>query len=84
MDKKKIKEIKKGAGYTKTDQWIHDNFTKLVDKYGGKCIAVIGTKVAGVDNVSLVEAEKKAQKKHPKASSSSLRVPKPEEFICAL
>lgn len=84
MTKKITQKIKKGPDYTKADQWIHKNFTALVNKYGGKCIAVVGTEVIGIDDVSLVKAEKKALKKYPDSSPSSLRVPKPEEFICAL
>jgi hypothetical protein len=68
---------------TQANQWIVKNFSKLVDRYGGRCIAVVKNKVVaiGKDEKSV---EKAARLKHPKIIPSVLRVPKPQELVCVL
>lgn len=67
----------------KDDDWIREHFEELVDKYAGKYVAVAKQEVVGVD-VSAVKAEKKALRKYPDRMPSVLRVPRPEDFACAL
>lgn len=67
----------------KDDDWIRDHFEELVDKYAGKYVAVSNQEIAGVDE-SALKAEQKALKKYPNLIPSVLRVPHPEDFVCAL
>lgn len=83
----KIRRKKLGKKFT-ADEWLTANFEKVIDKYGtgGRYIVV-------VDNVGLVFTDKdgdprtlaiEAKKLFPKSSPLFFRVPRPEEFICAL
>jgi len=65
------------------NSWIVKNFSKLVDRYGGQCIAVVNNQVVAVGK-SENFVEKIARKKHPKIIPSVLRVPKPQELVCVL
>ena len=67
---------------TKDQQWIHDHFEELVDKYAGKYVAVANGELFVGD--SSKEAHEKAKAKHPESIPSELRVPRPEDFICAV
>ena len=65
------------------NRWIIKNFSKLVGRYGGRCIAVVRNMVVAVGkNEKLVE--KIARKKYPSAMPSVLRVPRPKELVCVL
>jgi len=62
--------------------WIRAHFEELVDKYAGKYAVVAdGELFVGYDPVQL---ETEAHKKHPGVIPSVLRVPRPEDFTCAL
>ncbi|MFQ6072345.1 MAG: DUF5678 domain-containing protein [Methanosarcinales archaeon] len=64
-------------------EWITKNFEKIVNKYAGKCIAVIGEEVVAVgDSPKIVEDE--AMKKYPNVIPSVMRVPRAEDLACLL
>lgn len=68
---------------TRENKWIIKNFSKLVDQYGGDCIAVVKNKIVAVGkNERIVEI--KARKKYPKNIPSVMRVPKNKELVCVL
>jgi len=67
---------------TKDQQWIKENFEELVEKYAGCYIAVANLELEVGD--SLRQVRDKARRKHPAINPSILRVPHPEDFICAL
>lgn len=67
---------------TKDQQWIQEHFEELVDKFAGSYIAVANQEL--VIGKSLQEIRHKAQQKHPTVNPSILRVPHPEDFVCAL
>jgi len=64
------------------DAWIREHFEELVDKYAGQYAVVAGGELrVGYDPAPLVE---EARHKHPGVIPSVLRVPRPEDFTCAL
>lgn len=68
--------------WTTDDEWIHRHFEELVDKHAGQYAVVAGGDVLiGYDPVPLVS---RARKKHPGVVPSLLRIPRPEDFTCAL
>ncbi len=67
---------------TKDEQWIHDHFEELVDKYAGKSVAVANEELFVAD--TLKEAHLKALEKYPTSRPSALRVPRPQDFVCAV
>ena len=75
---KKRKSIKK---ITNTE-WIRKHFGELVDKHAGEyAIVADGEVFIGYDPVALEET---AKKKHPKAKTTGIPIPRPEDFQCAL
>lgn len=68
---------------TQENSWIVKNFTKLVNRYGGECIAVVKNQVVAVAK-NEKKAEAIARKKYPGRLPSVLRVPKPKELVCVL
>lgn len=72
----------RSSWWSKDDEWIHQHFEELVDKHAGQYAVAAGGEVfIGYDPVPLVS---KARKKHPGAVPSVLRIPRPEDFTCAL
>jgi hypothetical protein len=70
------------AWWTKDDEWIHQHFEELVDRYPGQYAVIAdGELFVGYDPVPL---SAKARKKHPGVIPSVLRIPRPEDFTCAL
>ena len=68
--------------WTKDNEWVHQHFEELVDRYPGQYAVVAeGELFVGYDPVPL-SAE--ARKKHPGVMPSVLRIPRPEDFTCAL
>mgnify|MGYP001594740836 CR=1 FL=1 len=62
--------------------WIRRHFEELVDKYAGKYAVVAeGELFVGYDARQLDEA---ARRKHPGIIPHGLRIPRPEDFTCAL
>ena len=67
---------------TRDQQWIHDHFEELVDSYAGRYVAVANEELFVGD--SMKEARDKALKKQPHVNPSILRVPRPQDFVCAV
>ena len=74
--------IKKNAKTFDTDKWVKDNLEKLVNKFAGEFILMAdGQLYRGASPSQLRE---KAKREHPKAVIFGMRVPSPQDFICAL
>ncbi len=67
---------------TRDQQWIHEHFEELVEKFAGRYVAVANEEMLVGD--SLREVRESARQKHPAVNPSVLRVPHPEDFVCAL
>ncbi|MDI6791791.1 MAG: DUF5678 domain-containing protein [bacterium] len=68
---------------TKDQEWIHEHFAELVEKYGGKYVSVAMEELVAVGD-SAKEVDNTARKKYPRTIPSVLRVPKEEDFECIL
>lgn len=67
---------------TEDEKWVHQHFEELVDNYAGRYIAVANEELFVGDSAK--EVEEKARRKYPGTIPSVLRVPRPEDFICAV
>ncbi len=67
---------------TKDQNWIHQHFEELVDKYAGQYVAVANEEPFLGESPK--EARRNALSKYPTVNPSVLRVPRPEDFVCAL
>jgi len=65
------------------DKWITQHFEELVDKYGGKYVAVVSEQVVAVGD-SPKEVDEKARQLYPDKLPSVLLVPKEEDLTCIL
>jgi len=65
------------------DKWITRHFEELVDKYGGKYVAVVSEQVVAVGD-SPKEVDEKARQLYPDKLPSVLLVPKEEDLTCIL
>jgi hypothetical protein len=64
------------------DDWVRRHFEELVDKYAGQyAIVAEGELFVGYDARQLDE---EARRKHPGVIPTGLRIPRPEDFTCAL
>ena len=64
------------------NEWVHRHFEELVDKYPGQYAVVAeGELFVGRDARQLQQA---AKRKHPGVNPTGLRIPRPEDFNCAL
>ena len=64
------------------EEWIRRHFEELVDKYAGQYAVVAeGELFVGSDARRIDE---QARRKHPGVIPSGLRIPRPEDFTCAL
>ncbi len=64
------------------DDWVRRHFEELVDKYAGQyAIVAEGELFVGYDARQLDE---EARHKHPGVIPTGLRIPRPEDFTCAL
>jgi hypothetical protein len=66
---------------TKDQKWIHTHFSELVEKYGGRYIAVANEELVAVGE-SREEVEKISKKGYPGIIPSVLLVPKEKDFLC--
>lgn len=66
----------------KDDQWIRDNFEKLVEKHAGEFVAVAGRKISF--GKTRMEAEKKLTQKVKDILPSVMQIPHKESLTCAL
>ena len=67
----------------KDDLWIVEHFSKLVDKYSGKYVAVVNEKLVAVGETGK-EVEDRAREIEPHKIPSVLRVPREEDMACLL
>ena len=65
------------------DQWYTDHFEELVQKYGGKSIAVVEEEIVAVADTER-EAAQLAKESHPDAVPLVLSIPLEEELVCLL
>lgn len=68
---------------TKDQKWIHTHFSELVEKYGGRYIAVANEELVAIGE-SREEVERISKKRYPGILPSVLLVPKEEDFSCIL
>jgi len=68
---------------TKTQKWIVEHFEELVDRYGGKYIAVINEEIVAVGD-SPVEVDRKSIEQFPGETPSIMHVPVKEALTCIL
>lgn len=68
---------------TKDQQWIHEHFSELVERYAGKYVAIANGELSGVGETAF-EAEEQALQKYPEIIPSVLLVPHEEDFVCLL
>ena len=70
----------------KADTWLRENFEYVIDNFAGRYVVI-------VDNKGIVFTDKdgdprevvlKAKKKFPRSTPLFFRVPRPEDFLCAL
>ena len=67
----------------KMDKWYTAHFAELVEKYGGKSIAVVEGKIVAVANTEK-EVDQIARKKILGALPLVLTIPTEEELLCLL
>lgn len=65
------------------DQWYTDHFEELVQKYGGKSIAVVKEKIIAVADTEQ-EAARLAREAQPDVVPLVLAIPLEEELVCLL
>lgn len=68
---------------TKDQEWISEHFEELVNKYGGRYIAVMGQKIVAIGD-SPKEVDDTARKKEPGKIPSVMHVPREEALTCIL
>ena len=68
---------------TKSQRWIVKHFEKLVEKYGGKYIAVVDEKIVAIGD-SPKEVDRKAREQFPDETPSVIHVPTKEALTCIL
>ena len=75
--------IRQAISSNRDDQaWVRRHFEELVDKYAGQYAVVAeGELFVGHDARQLDE---EARRKHPGVIPTGLRIPRPEDFTCAL
>ena len=72
-----------GSEMTEDELWVEDHLSELVEKYAGRYVAVAQQEVAAVGD-SLKEVSAAARQRYPNVNPSILRVPREEDFMCAL
>jgi len=68
---------------TKSQRWIVKHFEELVERYGGKYIAVVDKKIVAIGN-SPAEVDRKAREQFPNEIPSVIHVPIKEALTCIL
>lgn len=66
---------------TKDQQWLQEHFEELVEKFADRYVAVVNEELVVGDSPQ--EVREKARRKHPAINPSILRMPHPEDFVCA-
>jgi len=67
----------------KSQKWIVEHFEELVDKYGGKYIAVVNEEIVAIGN-SPSEVDRRARERFPEETPSIMHVPVKEALTCIL
>jgi ABC-type phosphate/phosphonate transport system ATPase subunit len=75
-------KIKDKAKRINNDHWLTKHFEELVNKYAGEFIIVANGQIYCGGTPSQLRDQ--AQSEHPKAKIMGIRIPRPEDFICAL
>lgn len=82
MLRRRLPKRKPTATRVNDDEWVRRHFEELVDKYAGQYAVVAeGELFVGYDAKQLDET---ARRKHPGVIPTGLRIPRPEDFTCAL
>ncbi len=68
---------------TKDQEWIVKHFEELVEKYGGKFVAVSNEEIVAVGDSSKV-VDEIAREKYPYIIPSVIHVPREENLTCIL
>lgn len=77
-----VKRAKQKMAKFDADKWLKDHLEELVDKYAGEYIVVAEGEI--YRGASPSRLRDKAKTKHPEALILGMRVPQPQDFICAL
>ena len=64
------------------DRWLTQHFEELVDKHAGEFIVVADGQIYRSGTPS--QLRDRARAEHPRAKIMGLRIPRPEDFLCAL
>lgn len=64
------------------DRWLTQRFEWLVNRYAGEYIVVVEGQIYRGGSPS--ELRDRAESEHPKTTIMGIRIPRPEDFICAL
>ena len=64
------------------DKWLQGHMGELVDKYAGEYIVVAEGRI--YRNGTPGQLREKARAEHPQAELLGMRVPHPQDFLCAL
>jgi hypothetical protein len=67
---------------SKNDQWIHDHYEEIIEKYAGKSIAVANEELFVAETMKT--AYELARQKYQDSNPSIMRVPHAEDFVCAV
>ena len=68
---------------TREQEWIVKHFEELVEKYGGKFVAVSNEEIVAVGDSSKV-VDEIAREKYPDIIPSVIHVPREENLTCIL
>ena len=68
---------------TKDQEWLVKHFEELVEKYGGKVIAISNEEIVAVGDSSKV-VDDIAREKYPDVIPSVIYVPREENLTCIL
>ena len=73
---------KRASSPIDNDAWLRKHLEELVDKYAGEFLVVANGQIYRGGTPS--QLREKAKAEHPHAMLLGIRVPRPEDFICAL
>jgi len=75
MAKKKLKKFD-------ADNWLKEHIEELVDRFAGEYLVIANGQIYRDGTPS--QLRNRAQTEHPGIIIMGMRVPRPEDFICAL
>ncbi|HHC25008.1 MAG TPA: hypothetical protein ENK58_06295 [Desulfobacterales bacterium] len=65
------------------DNWYTEHFEELIEKYGGRSVAVVNGNIVAVAGTRR-EADQAARKSCPNVTPAVLSVPMEDELLCLL